>query len=357
MHGLTRLAILAALGAATGLTGACTGEFSFGPVDSPLPEFDFGPPVDAGPLPDFGPLDDPDADPEDRTLAVVCDRWNAEHVQNATAQSSGTELTSCTPGMATPAALDDATRRLNLYRWLNGLLPVTHNNDPGRLAAQQDCAMIMARNSALSHFPPMSWACWTEGGDEAAGSSNLSLGRRTGAGSINGFMIDNGANNAPVGHRRWFLHQRLDTVSFGIVAEEGAPGATCAHVFDVDGAPSRRPFTAFPNPGYAPFAQLGGASTRWSVQSDRIAADDFVRVTDLTDQRERPVRPDPGNGGFAAGGGIGGGVTLVWLPDGWTPTPRHRYRVVIGDLLDPSLEYETELVDCPGDPIPDPGFP
>jgi len=340
------------VGAAPGALTGCTAEVSGTPSNAFNPgmgddDDDVGGGDDDD---DMGGSTEP---PEDRTAAEVCAQWNRHHQERESQVSVGTDVSTCTAGTMTEAGLDDAFRRLNLFRWLNGLSSVRLDDSEGRLAAQQECALMMVANRALSHGPPPDWTCFTDTGRQAA-SSNLFIGGGsiTAADSVDGFMFDGGANNAQVGHRRHFLNDQLASIGIG-AAQGGGLSSSCFWVFDRDPANrSGRSFAAYPNPGVAPVSQVP-AGIRWSVQSadfGRESAD--VRVVRLPDLTELSVRPDPGNigaggePGFLAGGGFGDAAAYVWLPDGWEPTAGETYEVTIDREIGNDLVYRTTMVDC-----------
>lgn len=350
------------------LLGGCTAEVAGTPPNA------FHPSDQADGDDDDVPGDDDDDDglggdvaPERRTVERVCEVWNRFHQQRETTVSVGADTASCTPGAMTPEGLDDAHERLNLFRWLNGLNPVSLDDDPATLEAQQACALMMVANESLSHGPPASWSCFSDEGDAAA-ASNLSIafGSRTAADSVDGFMVDGGANNAQVGHRRHFLNDRLASIGIGAVEGRGLQSgnrwsASCFWVFDrEDTNVSGRPFAAYPNPGPSPIDQVRDGfrdeAVRWSVQSPDFSPEGAtVSITRVSDGADLPVRPDPGNVGpdgasFRAGGGFGDAIAYVWLPDGWEPQAGETYRVTVDREVSGPLVYETMLVDCAGAP-------
>jgi hypothetical protein len=131
---------------------------------------------------------------------------------------------SCVAG-TTNAAFRDATRdRINYYRDLAGVpswitLSGAFNSDA------QAAALIMGANNALSHNPIADGftQCITAQGDAAAGDSNIGIGTGYyndnyenfvpihGPYAVDAYMEDFGANNWPVGHRRWLLCPQLQT--------------------------------------------------------------------------------------------------------------------------------------------------
>ncbi len=118
----------------------------------------------------------------------------------------------------------------------------------------------------LSHTPDESWQCYTEEGDEGAGSSNLYLGVY-GPAAISGYVYDPGSGNYFVGHRRWILYPQTQYMGTGdIPPVDGYPAANALWVFDLDNMWGPRPaardtFVAWPPPGYVPYQVV---YPRWS---------------------------------------------------------------------------------------------
>lgn len=338
---LTSLA--SALALALALAG-CTGELS----GTPSNVLNVGP--DAGPSGE-------DAAPELRDAETVCRRWRLDREQATTVTSIDVDVATCSAGRMPEDGLTDAVRRLNLYRWLNGLNPVGLDDSAEMLQGQQECALIQLAQRGLSHRPPPTAACYTALGAQHS-SSNLHIGgTTTAAESVDGFMQDRGGNNAAVGHRRHFYNDRLDTVGVGAAAD-GNLSTSCFWVFDTDGRESGRPYATYPNPGFAPIAQVGrrcggdsycgDPEVRWSIQNAGLTSEAIeIEVERVSDGAMLDVKPDPGNGGsFFAAGGYGGSSALVWLPDGWTPEAGERYRITIVRPVSGNIVWETELVDC-----------
>lgn len=95
-------------------------------------------------------------------------------------------------------------RRLNFFRALAGV-PATVSLNSTYNAKDQQAALMMSANNALSHTPPTSWTFYTVDGADAAKNSNIAIGY-AGADAITGYMLDHGTGNAAVGHRRWLLY-------------------------------------------------------------------------------------------------------------------------------------------------------
>ena len=110
----------------------------------------------------------------------------------------------CIPGTNSTTYLEGVIRRVNYFRAMAGIpSSITFSNEYSRKA--QLAALIMGANNSLSHFPPMTWSCYTADGYEAAGKSNIAIGN-AGPDAISAYIEDFGGNNAVVGHRRWILY-------------------------------------------------------------------------------------------------------------------------------------------------------
>ncbi|MCB1775742.1 MAG: CAP domain-containing protein, partial [Gammaproteobacteria bacterium] len=155
--------------------------------------------------------------------------------------------------------------RINYYRAMAGV-PAAITFDPALNAKAQQAALMMSQNNALSHFPPGSWSCFTADGYEAAGKSNLSLGRN-GWEAVSGQMRDNGSNNTEVGHRRWLLLPQTETMGTGDVAYASGtqPEANAVWVVTDEYSnsipPVRDEFIAWPTKGFNPYPIV---PVRWS---------------------------------------------------------------------------------------------
>jgi uncharacterized protein YkwD len=269
----------------------------------------------------------PAGDPATRTEAEVCDAWRMGHVENASpAWTSGS--TACDPGTLSPDAIDDTLRRVNLFRWLAGLPPVSH--DASRFDELMECAHMMSVNNSLSHSPPSSWDCYTSGGASAAGRSNIALGYRSPGAAIDGYMRDR--NTPSLGHRRWILGARLGSVEIGFAGR-----GQCLGVFDRSGS-TDRDWSAYPNQGFAPLAT---AQNTWSFHAYGVSfgGDSDVEVVRLSDGMSLPVevyRP----------GGSGPPPSLGFIPMGWSPSAGETYRVTITGTSAGDITYETTLVSC-----------
>lgn len=271
----------------------------------------------------------PPGDPATRTEADVCAAWREGHVENASPAWSGS---GCGPGAMDPDAIDDTLRRINLFRWLAGLPPVTDR--PEEQAAQIECAVMMSANGSLSHSPPSSWECFTDAGAGAAGRSNIALGYGSPGSAFDGYMLDRSVPS--LGHRRWILNPPLGSVGIGF-ASPSRPGQ-CLSVFDRSGPGSDRTWTAYPNPGPAPVF-LGEGEWSFQTHGVSLSGDASATVVRVSDGMTLSVTTRQTGGG-------GPPNSLVIVPDGWRPSAGETYRVTITGLSIGELTYETTLVAC-----------
>ncbi|MBP9903402.1 MAG: CAP domain-containing protein, partial [Verrucomicrobia bacterium] len=70
------------------------------------------------------------------------------------------DVATCTPGTNSTAFKEAVLRRINWFRAMAGM-PAAVTLDPTLNAKDQEAAVIMSRNGALSHHPPTSWSCYT----------------------------------------------------------------------------------------------------------------------------------------------------------------------------------------------------
>ena len=205
----------------------------------------------------------------------------------------------------------EATRvRVNFFRAMAGL-DANISFNPVWNAQCQEAALIMSGNYSLSHFPPNSWQFWTSTGYEAANKGNLALGS-AGPAAITGYMIDYGANNAAVGHRRWILLPQTKVMGSGDVPGDPGTGRAAANALWVQDTFGARPtvrdnFVAWPPPGQIPVNLIW---PRWSL-SYPGANFSGATVTMLRNGNPVTVAYDER--------GSGGGFpesSIVWIPLG-----------------------------------------
>ena len=249
-------------------------------------------------------------DPTNRT--DVLSFYNCIHPASAgyAANTAWTgSVAACVPGTTSAAFKDDVRRRINFYRAL-AALPADIVFDPVKSAKAQQAALMMSRNSALNHFPPNTWECYTADGAAAAGASNLSYGT-FGAGSVDGFMVDPGGGNEIVGHRRWLMYSRALNMGTGDIPGDGAYARTNAIWVIGDPKPVPAPqFVAWPNRGFVPFPLM---PARWSLSYP--GANFAAATVTMTVGGSAVSTPIVSN----AASGIGDS-TIVWEPTGLPAT-------------------------------------
>lgn len=178
--------------------------------------------------------------------------------------NSSAVVTNCIAGTNATVFVEAELRRINWFRAMAGV-PASVTFLATNNARCQQAALMMARNNALNHFPPTNWFCYTSEGALAAQNSNLALGY-SGAAAIHGYMLDFGAGNAAVGHRRWLLYPQTQLMGGGDVPAQGSfYDANATWVFDghyFDPRPATRtPYVSWPPPGYTPYQVV---FPRWS---------------------------------------------------------------------------------------------
>ena len=241
-------------------------------------------------------------------------------------------VSACNPGTTSQAFRDSVALRINYFRAMAGVPAKVTMLDTYTQKAQK-AALMMSANSALSHNPPTNWKCYTDQGQEAAGSSNLALGGY-GLDALRMYMQDYGSSNSATGHRRWILYPQ--TQNFGTGDIPGGSGYSAAndlwvfdsHIWDTRPA-TREAFVAWPPPGYVPYTVV---YQRWSFS---FAGADFTNaVVSMSENgANMPVtRYTPVNGY--------GENTLVWIRTGvndgssWPkPTADSAYVVNVSNVV------------------------
>ncbi|MDE2754708.1 MAG: S-layer homology domain-containing protein, partial [Gemmatimonadota bacterium] len=228
-------------------------------------------------------LDAPGFDTWNRGL--VFQSMHVELLRQQPAWGYTGDVIRCVAGTTSQAFRDSVIQRINWYRQMAGLGTVTE--DPGLSASAQQAALMMAAHGELSHYPDSDWTCFNGQGAASAGRSNLFLGR-AGTSGIDGYIQDPGADNRPVGHRRWILDPATLEMGTGDV---GYPYP--ANALDVAGGDrlgsrpdvrEERGFVAWPPSGYVPPGVVWG---RWSFS---LAGADFRESSVVVTDDSGPVQ-------------------------------------------------------------------
>ena len=184
--------------------------------------------------------------------------YNAVYTSSAGTPMNSTAVTaSCFPGTNSPAFVDATLRRINWFRAMAGI-PAAVTFDAGESAEDQAAAIMMSEHGALQHTGDWTgWDCFSSDGTNASAHSNLALGN-DGPDAITAYILDNGANNYAVGHRRWVLYPQTQVMGTGDVPPENTNlAANASWVIDANyGGPrpaTRTPYVAWPPAGYVPY--------------------------------------------------------------------------------------------------------
>jgi uncharacterized protein YkwD len=180
----------------------------------------------------------------------------------------------CVKGAESAASVTATRAAYNFYRGLVGLPAVTINetkNDQARAAA-----LMMQANNQINHFPPDNWNCWTQQGDTAAASSNLSQGL-TGASAIDAYMADFGGGNYFAGHRRTMLHPSITNIGTG-----STTGFNALRVYDdvLGPRPVGPTWIRWPNAGFVPKRALrpftfAGSTVLFSLSNNAMPSANY----------------------------------------------------------------------------------
>ena len=267
-------------------------------------------------------------------------------------------IASCNAG-ATATLFQAATiERINVYRALAGLpANVIAYSGTTNQSGDQQAALMMVANDALSHSPPTSWKCYTAAGASAAGSSNLTLGtgfNYNGPTAIDGYMDDDGSGNEGTGHRRWLLFPPEAHVATGDVDATSGSSGRSSNALWVIGGWGSRPSTpngiVWPPSGYIPYQLLPSSSNRWSLS---IQNADFSHAT-VSMTRNGSALPTPTIEPFEFNGQPDGSFigdnTIVWVPSGVTytkPTLDVTYHVTVSGIVGSptSVSYDVIVFD------------
>lgn len=245
-------------------------------------------------------------------------------------------VVTCNSGTVSTAFQQDILRRINYYRVMTGL-PGNVVLDPVKNQKSQAAALMMSANNQLSHNPSSQWNCYSTNGDEAAGRSNLHLGQFD-ADAVDTYIVDPGANNTAVGHRRWLLYPPARSMGSGSIPGGNQRAANAIWVLgDYGTRPASPQWTSWPNRGHVPHALI---PPRWSFSYPGM---DFgnASVTMTRDGQPIGLTVLPVSNGS-------GDNTLVWEPDSralphGAPAADITYRVTITGPI--NLGYEVIAID------------
>lgn len=212
----------------------------------------------------------------------------------------------CNEGTLSEDTHNKVIQRINYFRRLVGLNDDCEM-DESKHHLYQKAALVMAANSALDHYPPSSWSCWTQDAYDGATSSNLSLTSGTGYHSVEaltGQIRDAGANNTSVGHRRWILYSKAVKFAHGSTPKSMSLGVIGLERSNNNKVPE---FIAYPPADYIPQTLV---FNRWSFA---IPGAQFRNATVQMQDKDGKNIPLTIVSNDAKGQGDN---TLVWEPQG-----------------------------------------
>jgi hypothetical protein len=292
--------------------------------------------------------------PLERSQAEVCERWQADRPQLATSLHTQPSL-DCDPGTSAPGSLEDALRRINLYRWLGGAQPVAL--DPEWNEYARACSIIQSKiGPDISHYPQMDAPCFTEKGYTASGQSQLAFGTPNPSTAVDGLIYDSGDNNFHIlGHRQGILFPWSTKVGLGFAQPPDGGPATCVRTSD--DVPIARPdglaaVYTFPSPGYQPWEVIAdstyqeGTPLEWSITLPygADATNGKVRLLRLKGStwEEVPV---------TAGPYLDERFFGLWLNLGVARLPPGTYAVLVSGTSVGDFGYQLRLEQCTKVPL------
>lgn len=237
------------------------------------------------------------------------------------------DINSCVAGTTRDEFRGAILRRINFFRSMCRL-PAVSTFSADWNPKCQEAALMMRAEMALSHSPGPDWACYTAEGAEAAGRSNLYLGR-WGPDCIDGYIADSGTNNTAVGHRRWILYPPQKTMGTGDVT----PGYGANALWVIGGTvvrPATPECVAWPSEGFVPYPFV---FARWSFSVNRSRSlVDFDTATVTMRQGDSPVQLS-----IVSKDATGyGDDTIVWEPEGLpsgAPETDIEYHITVENVL------------------------
>jgi hypothetical protein len=276
-------------------------------------------------------------DPRSHTQVDVCAQWKSGHISTTAGSGWTAGATQCDPGTLSNDAVRDVLVRINMFRWMVGLGPVSEST--GQRTTYMAGAAVASWNppgtAGNPHFPDPSAKCYTQLGAQGTSTSNLGWGNPTAADAVDQYMIDSG-NEQTFGHRRWLMNPPLGRVGIGYYAGGGPYGsAQSLGVFDGSGSGPNPTWVSFPPPGFVPVA---AASWDWTFHGP---GGDRVQLT-VKRQRDGVTMPMTR---LPLSSGYGSYDVTGFRPQGWLPVAGETYDVSAATTGTP-ITYEVKPVVC-----------
>ncbi len=162
----------------------------------------------------------------------------------------------CDPGTTSQAYRDATVLRINYYRTLVGLSPISEL--ASKTSSSQQMALLMAANDYFGHSPQPSHLCYTADAATAGQNSMVVLGSPTAALGVDVLVMDDGlAPSFRLGHRRWVLYPRYLTVGVGTAVNSSSLPYHAIWVIGAEAVqPPDPPPVTWPSAGYFPVQHM-----------------------------------------------------------------------------------------------------
>ena len=239
-----------------------------------------------------------------RSRQQVLDDYNANYLGSEVTNLGWTgSVSGCNAGSVSGDADAKVAQRVNFFRRQVGL-PDQITIDSSVQSKVQEAALIMLANNTLTHSPTSGMTCYTTGGAEAAGKSNLGYGNHSSS-TVTSYIQDAGSNNTGVGHRRWIRYSKLNKVEHGSTS---STNALWVIGYTAGSSTSLPEFVSWPPMGYVANALV---FSRWSFsipnQSANFSAAN-ITMTNSSGGNISLTKETLANGY--------GDNTIVWVPTG-----------------------------------------
>ncbi len=287
-----------------------------------------------------------------------------------TPMNSTAITTNCFPGTNSPAFASATLLRINWYRAMAGI-PAGVIFDATESTKDQAAAVMMSEHGALQHVGSWTgWDCFSSNGTNASANSNLALGN-DGPDAVTAYILDNGANNYEVGHRRWILYPQTQIMATGDVPQENSFwSANATWVFDANYGgrrpATRTPYVSWPPAGCVPYqvvfpqwsfalsnANLSAAKVTMASNGVPVAVTLQSYVTGYGENTLvwYPSALDPNNGTMFPFGGTDTVYSITVSNVVTTAgTKSYAYNVTLFDPGTTGPDYSPLLISGPGQP-------
>lgn len=197
--------------------------------------------------------------------AAVLAAFDAEMAAAQPAMGFTGSTSACRAGATSAAYRARQLRRVNFFRTMAGVAPVSEGT-AATVAAAQRKATLVAANSRLEHDPPSTWRCYSQLADSSSGHRE-SLSIPAGVAGVDVLIDEAGDSNRFAGHRQLgLLDADIAALAFGSATDTGGTEVAAVHATDVTEEQATRSAdrsVAWPPPGYVPSELL---PHRWSLR-------------------------------------------------------------------------------------------